>query len=149
VDAWTDDHARDAVGWRYDPPYDFYDAESDPADAAEMFDPQLRERFRAVLDDDGRLEGFWHFRHDGDVVEVGVGLRPDLTGRGRGGAFANAALDYARAEWSPRRFRLFVAAWNERSLSVCRTLGFEEVGRERRAFEVVGEHEFVQLEGEA
>ena len=112
VEAWRDEYAREVVSWHYEPPYDFYDAASDPADAAEMADPTYAERYRAVVDDDGSVAGFWYFRPRDDEVEVGLGLRPDLTGGGRGAAFSNAALEYARERWSPQRFRLFVAAWN-------------------------------------
>jgi [ribosomal protein S18]-alanine N-acetyltransferase len=149
VDEWSEEHARTASAWHYEPPFDFYDLDSDPDDAAELFDPGFRPRYRAVLGADGSLEGFWYFRPDGDEVEVGLGLRPDLTGRGLGRAFAEAALDYARREWAPRRFRLFVAAWNARAIRVYERLGFEEVERETRVFALVGEHEFVRMEAPA
>ena len=146
VEPWSADHARAVAAWHYEPPYDFYDLVSDPDDEAELFDPARWPRYRAVLGGDGTLEAFWFFRPDGDAVEVGLGLRPDLTGRGLGAAFAAAALEYARAEWVPRRFVLHVAAWNDRAIRVYRQLGFREVGRETRAFELVGEHEFVAME---
>ena len=149
VDGWSEEHARAVSAWHYEPPYDFYDLASDPDDAAELFDPAFRPRYRAVLGAEGSLDGFWYFRPDGDEVEVGLGLRPDLIGRGLGGAFAGAALDYARREWAPRRFRLAVAAWNERAIRVYERLGFEEVGRETRVFALVGEHEFVRMEAPA
>jgi len=81
-----------------------------------------------------------------DVVEVGIGLRPELTGRGAGESFLRAQLDYATSQWSPETFRLFVAAWNERAIRLYERLGFSEVGRETRHFELVGEHEFIQME---
>src|SRR2546421_416682 len=84
-------------------------------------------------------------RRRGDEVEVGLGLRPDLTGRGLGESFSRAALDFARAEWSPRRFRLYVAAWNRRALRVYERLGFREAGRQVRRFDLVGDHEFIEM----
>jgi RimJ/RimL family protein N-acetyltransferase len=38
-------------------------------------------------------------------------------------------LDYARREWRPRTFRLWVASWNERALRAYRRAGFHEVRR--------------------
>jgi ribosomal-protein-alanine N-acetyltransferase len=146
VEAWSDEHAREVISWHYEPPYDFYDAASDPGDAAEMVDPAFAEHYRAVLDDDGRVAGFWYFRPHDDEVEVGLGLRPDLTGSGRGAAFSRAAVEYAREQWSPQRLRLFVAAWNARAIRVYEGLGFTEVRRESRTFELVGVHEFVEME---
>jgi [ribosomal protein S18]-alanine N-acetyltransferase len=38
----NDENAREISGWSYDPPYDFYDAASDPDDLAELLDPKRR-----------------------------------------------------------------------------------------------------------
>jgi RimJ/RimL family protein N-acetyltransferase len=146
VEEWTQAHASEVAGWLYEPPYDFYDLASDPADEAAMRDPARAGHCRAVLGESDRLEAFWYFDWHGDVVEVGIGLRPDLTGRQLGEAFLRAQLDYASHSWQPEIFRLFVAAWNERAIRLYERLGFREVARETRHFELVGEHEFVQME---
>ncbi len=147
IEDWTESHADEVSGWTYEPPYDFYDLASDPADEADMRDPVRREHYRAVLADEyDRLDAFWYFDWPGELVEVGIGLRPELTGRGRGESFLSAQLAYAAETWHPTAFRLFVAAWNERAIRLYERLGFREVGRETRRFELVGEHEFVQLE---
>ncbi len=147
VEEWTEARASEVAGWRYEPPYDFYDLASDPGDESAMRDPSRAGHFRAVLaDKDDRLDAFWYFDWPGDVVEVGIGLRPDLTGRGQGESFLSAQLAYATGIWNPATFRLFVAAWNERAIRLYRRLGFHEVGRETRRFELVGDHEFVQME---
>jgi [ribosomal protein S18]-alanine N-acetyltransferase len=143
VEPWGEQHARAVLEWHYEPPYDFYDMACDPGDARELL--ELPERYRAVLED-GKLVGFFYFRPNGDEVEVGLGLRPDLTGRGRGEQFSRAALEYAERQWSPRTFRLYVAAWNERAIRVYERLGFREVARQKRSFELAGEHEFVEME---
>ena len=146
VEEWTEGHVNEVAGWRYDPPYDFYDLASDPADEAAMRDPARTGHCRAVLGEGGCLDAFWYFDWHGDVVEVGIGLRPDLTGRGLGESFMRAQLDYALQSWQPETFRLFVAAWNERAIRLYTRLGFHEVGRETRSFELVGKHEFVKME---
>jgi RimJ/RimL family protein N-acetyltransferase len=146
VEEWTEAHGRAVERWRYEPPYDFYDLASDPADAAAMRDPARGKHRRAVVGDDGQLDAYWYFDWHGDVVEVGIGLRPDLTGRGLGESFLRAQLEYAVEHWRPATFRLFVAAWNERAIMVYERLGFREVARETRHFELVGDHEFIQME---
>ena len=65
---------------------------------------------------------------------------------GRGEAVIRAELDYARAEWQPVTFRLFVTAWNARAIRVYERLGFREVGRETRSFPLHGENEFLRME---
>jgi [ribosomal protein S18]-alanine N-acetyltransferase len=146
VAEWSDAYASEVENWHYDPPYDFYDSASDPADAAEMRDPAQREHFRALLDDEGALEAFWHFAWREDVVEIGLGLRPDLTGHGFGERYVEAELDYAREWWSPQTFRLYVTAWNARAIRLYERLGFHEVGRETRSFPDRGENEFLRME---
>jgi RimJ/RimL family protein N-acetyltransferase len=147
IEDWSDAYAAQVEAWHYEPPYDFYDLASDPADAATTRDPAMRHHYRAVVGDDGRLEAFWWLdtKEDG-VVEVGLGLRPDLTGRGLGEAIIRAELDYARAEWQPATFRLFVTVWNERAIRLYERLGFREVGRESRSFPLHGENEFLKME---
>jgi len=146
VEEWNEAYAHEVATWHYEPPWDFYDMASDPADAAEMRDPAKAEQYRALFGENARLDAFWYFDWHGDVVEVGIGLRPDLTGRGLGESFLRAQLEYAAEQWHPATFRLFVAAWNERAIRLYERLGFREVAREMRHFELVGDHEFIRME---
>jgi RimJ/RimL family protein N-acetyltransferase len=146
VEEWNEAYADEVAAWHYEPPWDFYDIASDPADAAEMRDPAKAGHYRAVLGDDESLDAFWYFDWYDDVVEVGIGLRPDLTGRGLGEPFLRAQLEHASQQWHPATFRLFVAAWNERAIRLYERLGFREFARETRHFELVGDHEFIRME---
>ena len=138
--------ARAVAGWRSDPPYDFYDLVVDPEDLAELLDPaQRKDRFFAVLGDLGDLIGFFEFRREGDAVEVGLGLRPDLTGRGRGLPFLLAGLAVARGRYASARFQLTVAAFNERAIRVYERAGFRR-GESYRHRTNGGVHEFLRME---
>ena len=130
----------ETLEWHYPPPYDFYDPGDDP--------PLNPERFRVTYGEDGRVEAFWYFDHpEPGVVEIGIGLRPDLCGRGFGERCMRDELEYARREWSPHAFRLHVASWNGRAIALYERLGFREVGeRHVRTFEKFGEHEFMTME---
>jgi ribosomal-protein-alanine N-acetyltransferase len=103
----NDEEAREISGWRYDPPYDFYDATSDPHDLAESLDQKRRRKgaYYAGFDESGTLVGFLQFERKGQIVEVGLGLRPDLTGRKLGLGFMLAGLEFARRHFSPAGFR--------------------------------------------
>jgi RimJ/RimL family protein N-acetyltransferase len=146
VEEWNETYAREVETWHYEPPWDFYDLDSDPEDAAAMRDRSRDPRRRAVLGENGSLDAYWYFDWQADVVEVGIGLRPDLTGRGLDESFLRAQLEYASQRWQPATFRLFVAAWNERAIRLYERLGFSEVARETRHFELVGDHEFIRME---
>ena len=136
IDALTEQHAKEIADWRYEFPYEWYDTAADPRRIELFANPARRDGLRAVVDDDGELIGFFNFVRESDEVRVGLGIRPDLTGQGLGARFIEAGLRYATDEWSPKRFRLWVAWWNERALRAYRRAGFEEVANpeEKRRF---------------
>ena len=57
-------------------------------------------------------------------MDFGLGLRPDLTGRGLGLAYLSAGLVFAGQRFKPSRFRLSVATFNERAIRVYERAGF-------------------------
>ena len=121
----SDEEAREISRWHYDPPYDFYDATSDPDDLEELLDPRRRkDAYFSVFDDDGVLVGLFQFEREGARVDIGLGMRPDLTGRGLGGEYLRAGLEFARRRYSPERFTLSVATFNERAILVYERAGF-------------------------
>ena len=123
--------------WRYDPPYDFYDGDQEP-----VLNP---ERYFEARGDDGSLVGFYYLEEKGDPVEIGLGLRPELIGRGLGGEFFRAGLDFLRARYPGRPVILNVAAFNERAIKVYERAGFRETGRHVRQFDRWGDVEFVEM----
>jgi [ribosomal protein S18]-alanine N-acetyltransferase len=125
--------------WRYPAPYDFYDGDVDP-----VLNP---ERFYEARDEAGELIGFLYFEEQGDgVVEIGLGLRPDLTGRGLGLDFVHAGLDFARERFAPSRIVLNVAAFNKRAIAVYERAGFRRTGSHVRSFMRWGDVPFVEME---
>ena len=82
-----DADAQTIAGWHYEEPYAFYDADQDPDDLAELLDAAARRgSYWAATDEQGELQGFFSFRVDGTTVEIGLGMRPDLTGKGQSSA---------------------------------------------------------------
>ena len=121
----SDEDAREISRWHYEPPYDFYDPTSDPGDLEELLDPDRREgAYFSALDEGGALVGFFQFEREGATVDVGLGLRPDLTGQGLGVGYLLAGLEFARERFSPERFTLSVATFNERAIRVYERASF-------------------------
>ena len=117
--------AEMVANWEYEPPYDFYDWHADAGDLEELLDPALRrDRYFSAFDSTGGLIGFYSFRPEGDVVVVGLGLRPELTGRGLGLSFLEDGLAHARDRHRPATFRLRVAEFNTRAITVYERAGF-------------------------
>jgi RimJ/RimL family protein N-acetyltransferase len=124
--------------WRYEPPYDFYDGDQDP-----VLNP---ERFYGAVGEDGTLVGFYYLEEKREGVEIGLGLRPELTGRGLGAEFFRGGVEFARARFPGRPIALNVAAFNERAIKVYERAGFRETGRHVRRFDRWGDVEFVEME---
>ena len=120
-----DEEALEISGWHYEPPYDFYDATSDADDLQELLDPKRRkDAYFSVFDEDSVLVGFFQFERAGKTVDVGLGMRPDLTGQGLGVEYLLAGLEFARGRYAPDRFTLSVATFNERAILVYERAGF-------------------------
>jgi ribosomal-protein-alanine N-acetyltransferase len=120
----TDAQAREIAAWHYEPPYSFYDAAADADDLALLLGEESREGRYFSAFAEGALVGFFEFRADGDGVRIGLGLRPDLTGRGLGLDFLEAGMAFALERFGASRFRLSVATFNERAIRVYERAGF-------------------------
>lgn len=142
----TEADAPAIAGWHYEGVYSFYDMDQDPDDLAELLDPaNWGTAYFAVDDDGGALIGFFCFAlSEPVVVEIGLGLRPDLTGRGLGPSFLETGLAFASAQYQPLSFRLAVAAFNTRAIRLYEKAGFRRVRTFLRETNG-GQHEFVEM----
>ena len=105
----NEEDTREIAAWRYEAPYDFYDMTNDPEGLAKLLGPPERRRgYYAVLSG-GELVGFCYglggqlpgFDYPGDgCIDIGLGLRPDLTGKGLGLKFIRAGLQFGRRRFS-------------------------------------------------
>jgi [ribosomal protein S18]-alanine N-acetyltransferase len=141
----SQEEAEAIAEWHYPEPYSFYNWSADVDDLQELLDPALRgDAYWAVRDDSDELVGHFSFKPKGDAVEIGLGLRPDLTGRGLGADFLAAGLEFARTRFAPERFTLAVATFNERAIKVYERAGFR---RERVYMHRTngGEWEFLEM----
>jgi RimJ/RimL family protein N-acetyltransferase len=123
-------YAADIVTWRYPPPYDCYDMTNvDPGFLASPDSGVF------ALTDGTGLIGFRSFGPDGQVpggmyddsaLDTGGGLRPDLTGQGRGREAIQTGLDFGQREFAPAAFRVTVATFNLRAQRVGRGAGLPQ-----------------------
>lgn len=138
--------AREYLGWQYEPPYDFYNIA--PAlwerELGAMLHPAPGDFYYAVHRG-GQMAGYFELHCRQNAAEIGIALRPDLTGKGNGRGFLACVLAQARHLCQAERFVLYVAAWNERARRLYRWAGFEETGRQR--WQVAGSAvEFIRME---
>jgi hypothetical protein len=60
-------------------------------------------------------------------LDIGMGMRPDLTGCGRGAVYINAIVHFARRTFTPRAYRVTIAAFNTRAQRAWCSCGFSPV----------------------
>ncbi len=130
----SEENAREITNWRYDPPFDLYDLA--PQYLSGFINPEYY--YHQVLNEKGNLVGYCCYGLDAqvpggeylvntpEVLDIGVGMKPNLTGAGRGHEFVSAILKYASERFNPARFRVTVADFNHRSLRTFRKHGFKE-----------------------
>ncbi len=129
-DAWEISH------WKYEGIYAFYN-KSDEMAVPQTPNATVKDSF-VVCWEDGQMIGHFHFGHSGQIpteeknvyepgyLDIGLGMRPDLCGKGNGTAFVEMGLAFARKTYQTNRFRLSVAAFNERAVKVYERVGFSK-----------------------
>lgn len=136
--ALTEEEAKEIVQWVYPEPYSFYNFE----DSEEVMQEFLDGTYFSARDEAHQLIGFFCFGknaqipvgraagiYEGEGVwDIGLGMKPELTGRGLGRAFLQKGIDFAMQRFAPRQLRLSVAAFNKRAIKLYASAGFREVG---------------------
>jgi enoyl-CoA hydratase/carnithine racemase/GNAT superfamily N-acetyltransferase len=105
-------------------------------DALEPFPPD--EGYWAVVDSNDRLMGYCCLGEaaraaevpgEPTVLDLAIGIRPDLSGRGWGVELGRAAVAYARSVAAGRRVRTTVPGWNKVGIHVAGQCGFVQPRR--------------------
>jgi [ribosomal protein S18]-alanine N-acetyltransferase len=137
IEPASDDTHHLVRTWRYPAPYDFYNGDAEP-----VLNP---ERYFEARDERDELVGFYYFEPKPPDLDYGLGLRPDLTGRGLGLEFFLAGLAFGRERYRPKRVFLHVADFNERARRVYERAGFSVISSHLRIVEGVGEVRFLTM----
>lgn len=153
--------AREIYTWRYEAPYTIYNSGNDDEfNVDEMLDP--RAPYYAASNERHEIIGFFSFgtaavpwnnppglyMPNDPALAIGLGLRPDQTGKGQGLAYVEAGLNFARKTFQPAAFLLYVFPWNERAIKVYERAGFQRV----RVLPVHNDHgdgEFLEMRRQA
>jgi [ribosomal protein S18]-alanine N-acetyltransferase len=122
---------RDALAasrWRYPGQYAMYNLDLAPLLVAVALRGPLSTlagvSYYAVLTSQDALAGVFSLTRRGSDVEIGVGLRPDLNGRGLGLPYLLDGLALGRERYHPQTFSLHVATFNSRAITVYERAGF-------------------------
>ena len=122
--------------WHYISPYDCYNFNANTTSEDLYYLLDRKNAFFALLSVQGQLEGYCSFGSDGQVdggcystkaLDIGMGIRPDLVGQGRGKLYAQAVVKYGINGYVVEQLRVTIAQFNKRAQRVWQQLGFEQV----------------------
>jgi len=126
----TNSHATEILNWRYPPPYSMYNQEVSAAGLKELLD----QSYKAIVDQDGGLIGFYCTGRSAQVpkghefnvyqqtyIDIGLGMKPELTGKGFGKEF----LAFILQQLGSYSLRLTVAKFNQRAISLYEAFEFK------------------------
>lgn len=118
-----------ANNWKYNGIYSFYDASADEEDYLEFLDPSKRGNNYFSCYVQKSLVAFYSVEvREGNIAELGLGMKPEYTGKGLGLSYINAILAHVTSLYSINDFALSVATFNQRAINVYRAAGFSDVG---------------------
>lgn len=127
----NENFAKEILNWKYESPYDFYNLNSD---STKEF---LENKYYCVIDKSNEeLIGFFCIGESAQVptgsqfgayseglVDIGIGMKPELTGRGNGSNFFSFILRQIQKN-SHTPLRLTVAKFNHRAIHLYEKFGF-------------------------
>ncbi|GGF95082.1 GNAT family N-acetyltransferase [Paenibacillus aceti] len=124
--------------WEYPPPYNFYNMDPSEEGLADL----LNGDYYSATDEAGNIAGFFchglsarvsggyraGFYEDRERLDIGLAMKPSLTGQGLGRTFVQEGMSYLQQQLGRTRFRLVVATFNERAKRVYEENGFTPIG---------------------
>jgi RimJ/RimL family protein N-acetyltransferase len=130
--------AREFLGWQYEPPYDNYNCPPDELDGAVEYNIDPGNNVYAMLDQNGDLVGYCSYGKDAQIpggdysegaLDISLMIKPALTGRGLGAAFVSEVIRNGLEEYTPKKLRVTVAAFNHRAIRVWQKTAFSKPNR--------------------
>ncbi|RLQ96343.1 N-acetyltransferase [Falsibacillus albus] len=129
-------HAKQILNWKYEQPYDFYNNEENEENLAEL----LENHYFSAVDQHDVLIGYCCIgkaaqvptgsqfgAYTEEMDDIGIGLRPDLTGQGFGKTFFKSVIEFVSVKKGNGPLRLTVADFNERAIHLYKQFGFKKV----------------------
>ena len=127
--------AQEFLVWKYEAPYDVYnyDQANFEKDLAYHIDPANNLHSMYV---DDELIGYCSFGRDAqvpggdyseDAIDIGMMIKPELTGQGLGTAFAANIIHHATVTYKPNKLRVTILDTNLRAKRVWEKNGFQKI----------------------
>ncbi|WP_410985240.1 GNAT family N-acetyltransferase [Bacillus cereus] len=132
----TGAEAKEINTWQYEEPYSLYSFSG----SKEVVEELLDGTYYGCCNEHRELIGYFCFGENAqvpggraaklyvgeDTVDIGLGMKPGLTGKGMGKSFFQVGLQFALKEFQSKRIRLSVATFNKRAIALYENVGFRK-----------------------
>jgi len=127
------DYANQISEWIYENEYSIYSFHQTDDTIKELMNGE----YYAYIDRYNDLTGYFCFGksaqiptieegvYDSQMLDIGLGMKPILCGKGYGCSFVKSGLDFAQGNFDIKRIRLTVATFNTRAIRIYEKIGFQ------------------------
>ncbi|WP_412989587.1 GNAT family N-acetyltransferase [Pediococcus siamensis] len=116
------------LNWQYPEPYTFYNFPPSIS-RSELLNEILNGNsdYFSVLDKQDRLFGIYEYQFHNGIMEIGLGIRPEDTGKGYGEQFVKQCIAFGQQHYHYfSKITLEVASFNQRAIHLYQKMGFKK-----------------------
>jgi RimJ/RimL family protein N-acetyltransferase len=134
--------AREFLQWHYEPPYDIYNCPPADLEEALQYNINPKNNVYAMFDENDELVAYCSYGQDAQVpggdysegaLDIGLMVKPELTGQGLGAAFAREVIRNRVSLYGPGKMRVTIAAFNKRAIRTWEKNGFQQTQTFKRS----------------
>lgn len=125
--------ARQFLKWKYEPPYEIYNYSPEHFEEDLAYHLDLANNLYSLYRED-ELFGYCSYGRDAQVpggdyseeaLDIGMMIKPELTGQGQGSNHANEVIRYGISKYKPKKLRVTILESNLRARRVWEKNGFK------------------------
>ena len=126
--------ARQFLQWKYEPPYEIYNYSPEHFEEDLIYHINPVNNMYSMYRDD-ELVGYCSYGRDAQVpggdyseeaLDIGMMIKPELTGQGQGSNYANAVIKNGITKYQPEKLRVTILGTNLRAIRVWEKNGFQQ-----------------------
>lgn len=127
--------AREFVQWKYESPYDVYNCPPEDVEKAIQYNIDPVNNLYSMFNQNEELIGYCSYGRDAQVpggdyseeaLDIGMMIKPELTGQGMGAAYAEEVIRNGVNKYEPKKLRVTIAAFNKRAMRTWEKNGFQQ-----------------------
>lgn len=127
--------AREFLKWKYEPPYEIYNYMPEYIEEDLVYHLDPTNNIYSMYRED-ELIGYCSYGRDAQVpggdyseeaLDIGMMIKPELTGMGQGHNYANAVIQNGISKYNPKKLRVTILESNLRAIRVWEKKGFHKM----------------------